>query len=168
MATHKELPGFYYDPVRKRYFPGKRPPGPSLLPASTAPARSAIAADTLVGHTKQPRRGTYQTLARLKANPFAYGARRRFQRQAQDQLYGSTSLCRSEIVPHSSPLMALAVSLDSRYMAVVNDKGGLYTYQGIAEPTALYPNRWRDEMTLPGESDQPQVTSVQMSGMRYV
>lgn len=79
MATLKELPGFYYDPVKKRYFPGKRPPAPST-PTPTATSRSAVAAETQATHGKPIRRGsTYQSLARLKANPFAYGARRRFQ-----------------------------------------------------------------------------------------
>ncbi|KIO34129.1 hypothetical protein M407DRAFT_17039 [Tulasnella calospora MUT 4182] len=163
MATLKELPGFYYDPVKKRYFPGKRPPAPST-PAPTATARSTVTGDMQAAHAKQARRGsTYQSLARLKANPFAYGARRRFQTQAQDRIYGSTSLCRSQMVPHSSPLVALAVSPDSRYMTAVNDKGALYTYQEIAEPSVLYSNSWREEMILPGE-----VTSVGMAGMRYV
>ncbi|KAG9042948.1 hypothetical protein FS837_010196 [Tulasnella sp. UAMH 9824] len=163
MATVKELPGFYYDPVKKRYFPGKRPPAPTA-PTPTAASRSTVAAETQITHGRQARRGsTYQSLARLKANPFAYGARRRFQTQAQDRIYETTSLCRSEVIPHSSSLVALAVSPHSLYMAAVDDKGALHTYQEIAEPSVLYPSSWREEMILPGE-----VTSVQMSGTRYV
>lgn len=55
------------------------------------------------------------------------------------------------MVPHSSSLVALAVSPDSHYMAAVNDKGALHTYQEIAEPSVLHPNSWREEMILPGE-----------------
>lgn len=79
MATPKELPGFYYDLTKKRYFPGKRPPASSTSTPSTTLVRPEGTVDTQVAHQKHSRRGsTYQHLVKLKSNPFAYGARRRF------------------------------------------------------------------------------------------
>ncbi|KDQ62614.1 hypothetical protein JAAARDRAFT_66305 [Jaapia argillacea MUCL 33604] len=176
----RELPGFYWDEEKRRYFPlSSKPSQPS-----TAAVKAAVTSKTPSGHTprssspkpskKTRSHGLWKSSEKVRSTSSGSSncARRTIHEIVSSQIAST-----SRVIPTSVPLQAngnitafCTTSLDGNTRRMIGDsQGWLYSYEGADDnwdgvDTPAHPApRWLPNLSLTSE-----ITSICMSGSRCV
>ncbi|KAG8884338.1 hypothetical protein FRB98_002504 [Tulasnella sp. 332] len=161
------IPGFYYDPEKKRYFPGK-PPSAIQSAQAKVPTTSTRIANRIDSFASA---STSFALSSIRVSS-SYASRTRELRLMRDREYSNTKSSHTiEVVSNRScRLTSMAISEELQAFVCGDSFGCVRTCRPVdgsfldvpgVQPTQHYV--WNEEMALASE-----ITSVQCVGKRYI